>query len=85
MLQGFSEPSALPGRSGVHLLTRFREDGGCFKRMFLCSSGQRQVSGIPREPHSEREQEGGGGRIVKAEECRSIDPSTTSDYLPIFS
>jgi hypothetical protein len=56
MLQGFSEPSALPGRSRVHLLTRFREDWGCLKRRCFYAAQDRQVSRIPWEPHSEREQ-----------------------------
>lgn len=47
MLQGFSEPSALPGRSGVHLLTRFREDGAVLKGCFYAAQDRGRLVGFP--------------------------------------
>lgn len=54
-----SEPSTLPGRSGEHLLTRFREESDYLKRCFN-SAQDRGSSTVSCEPHSERELESRG-------------------------
>lgn len=54
MVKGLCELSALPGRSGEHLLTRFREEGDCLKRCFNSAQDRGSSS---CEPHSERELE----------------------------